>query len=381
MFTDIFTEWVIMFSFELEHTDGKARAGRITTPHGVVETPIFMPVGTVGSVKTLSPQELTDCGAQIILGNTYHLYLRPGTDVLEKFGGLAAFSSWKKPTLTDSGGFQVFSLAELNKITEEGVRFRSHLDGSPLFLDPETSIKIQESIGADIIMSFDECIPYPSDEDYVLKSVDRTARWAERGKAAKTRHDQALFGIVQGGVYENLRSRSVRQITSIGFDGYSIGGLAVGEEISKMYEICGYTAELLPTDKPRYLMGVGTPEDLLNCIGVGVDMFDCVMPTRNARNGMLFTSSGRVHIKRADYAKSDEPVDKECSCYTCRNFSRGYLRHLYKAGELLALRLNSLHNIAFYLSLVKNAKNAIRNGVFAKFQAEALYRMKFGGSL
>ncbi|MBQ3033254.1 MAG: tRNA guanosine(34) transglycosylase Tgt, partial [Deferribacterales bacterium] len=235
--------------------------------------------------------------------------------------------------------------------------------------------------GADIIMSFDECIPYPSDEDYVLKSVDRTARWAERGKAAKTRHDQALFGIVQGGVYENLRSRSVRQITSIGFDGYSIGGLAVGEEISKMYEICGYTAELLPTDKPRYLMGVGTPEDLLNCIGVGVDMFDCVMPTRNARNGMLFTSSGRVHIKRADYAKSDEPVDKECSCYTCRNFSRGYLRHLYKAGELLALRLNSLHNIAFYLSLVKNAKNAIRNGVFAKFQAEALYRMKFGGSL
>lgn len=381
MFTDIFTEWVIMFSFELEHTDGKARAGRITTPHGVVETPIFMPVGTVGSVKTLSPQELTDCGAQIILGNTYHLYLRPGTDVLEKFGGLAAFSSWKKPTLTDSGGFQVFSLAELNKITEEGVRFRSHLDGSPLFLDPETSIKIQESIGADIIMSFDECIPYPSDEDYVLKSVDRTARWAERGKAAKTRHDQALFGIVQGGVYENLRSRSARQITSIGFDGYSIGGLAVGEEISKMYEICGYTAELLPTDKPRYLMGVGTPEDLLNCIGVGVDMFDCVMPTRNARNGMLFTSSGRVHIKRADYAKSDEPVDKECSCYTCRNFSRGYLRHLYKAGELLALRLNSLHNIAFYLSLVKNAKNAIRNGVFAKFQAEALYRMKFGGSL
>lgn len=369
-----------MFSFNLECTDGKARAGRISTPHGEIETPIFMPVGTVGSVKTLSPQELTDCGAQIILGNTYHLYLRPGTKILERFGGLAAFSSWKKPTLTDSGGFQVFSLAELNKITEDGVRFRSHLDGSPLFLDPETSIKIQESIGADIIMSFDECIPYPSDEGYVLKSVDRTARWAERGKAAKTRADQALFGIVQGGVYENMRSRSVKQITSIGFDGYSIGGLAVGEEISKMYDVCGYTAELLPVDKPRYLMGVGTPEDLLNCIGVGVDMFDCVMPTRNARNGMLFTSSGRLHIKRADYADSDDPVDSECSCYTCRNFSRGYLRHLYKAGELLALRLNSLHNIAFYLSLVKNARNAIKKGVFAEFQAETLYRMKFGGN-
>ncbi len=367
------------FSFRLEHTDGRARAGRISTPHGEIETPIFMPVGTVGSVKTLSPLELTECGAQIILGNTYHLYLRPGTEVLERFGGLAAFSSWKKPTLTDSGGFQVFSLAGLNKITEEGVSFRSHLDGSPLFLNPETSIKIQESIGADIIMSFDECIPFPSSREYVLKSVDRTARWAERGKAAKTRGDQALFGIVQGGVYEDMRMRSAGQITSIGFDGYSIGGLAVGEEIPRMYEICGYTADLLPRDKPRYLMGVGTPEDLLNCIGLGVDMFDCVMPTRNARNGTLFTSRGRLHIKRLDNALSDEPVDPECGCYTCRNFSRGYLRHLYKAGELLALRLNSLHNAAFYLSLVKNARNAIRKGVFSGFKSEALEKMKIGG--
>lgn len=369
-----------VFSFKLEHTDGAARAGRIFTPHGEIETPIFMPVGTVGSVKTLSPLELSECGAQIILGNTYHLYLRPGTEVLERFNGLAAFSSWKKPTLTDSGGFQVFSLTGLNKIAEDGVKFRSHLDGSPLFISPEISIKIQESIGADIIMSFDECIPFPSERDYVLKSVDRTARWAERGKAVKTRTDQVLFGIVQGSIYEDMRLRSVRQITSIGFDGYSIGGLAVGEEIKKMYEICGLTADALPADKPRYLMGVGTPEDLLNCIERGVDMFDCVMPTRNARNGTLFTSSGRVHIKRLENALSDEPVDSECCCYTCRNFSRGYLRHLYKAGEILALRLNSLHNVAFYLSLVKNARNAIKENRFSAFRSDTLEKMKIGGS-
>ncbi len=370
-----------MFSFKLEKKDGKARAGVITTPHGIIHTPIFMPVGTVASVKSLSPDDLNHCGAEIILGNTYHLYLRPGTDVLEHFRGLAKFSSWNKPTLTDSGGFQVFSLADLNKITEEGVKFRSHIDGSYIFLDPETSIKIQESIGADIMMSFDECIPYPSEVDYVLKSVDRTARWAERGKKAKKRQDQALFGIVQGSVYENMRHRSANQITSIGFDGYSIGGLAVGEEISKMYDICGYTAELLPEDKPRYLMGVGTPEDLLNCIDVGVDMFDCVMPTRNARNGLLFTSKGKLHIKRTDYIKSDEPIDDECSCYTCKNFSRGYLRHLFKANELLALRLNSIHNIYFYLSLVKNARNAINNGNFAEFKSATLDKMKSGGIL
>ena len=369
-----------MFTFNIEHTDcnSRARVGIISTPHGIVETPIFMPVGTVGSVKSLSPEDLNNAGAQIILGNTYHLYLRPGLDVLKHFGGLAAFSSWNKPTLTDSGGFQVFSLADLNKITEEGVSFKSHLDGSTLFLNPEKAIEIQEAIGSDIIMSFDECIPYPSDHDYVLKSVDRTTRWAERGKNAKTRYDQALFGIVQGGVYEDMRKRSAVQLTSIGFDGYSIGGLSVGEEISQMYEVCSYTTDFLPKDKPRYLMGVGTPEDLLHCIEYGVDMFDCVMPTRNARNGTLFTSEGKFSIKRADLAFSDEPVDKNCSCYTCKNFSRGYLRHLYKSGEILALRLNSIHNIYFYLSLVKNSRNAIKEDNFKEFQKEMLNKMNPG---
>lgn len=367
-----------MFSFDLEFTDStsKARAGKITTPHGVIETPIFMPVGTVGSVKTLSPKELDDCGAQIILGNTYHLYLRPGVDVLKNFGGLANFNAWRKPTLTDSGGFQVFSLSKMNKITEEGVSFSSHLDGSKLFISPEKSIEIQEAIGADIIMSFDECIPFPADEKYVSDSIDRTSRWAQRGKAAKTRDDQALFGIVQGGVYPEMRERSARAITSMGFDGYSIGGLSVGEDMPTMYEICDFTTDYLPKEKPRYLMGVGTPEDILICIGLGVDMFDCVMPTRNARNAMLFTSEGRVHIKRAEYAKSDDPIDKNCSCYTCQTFSRGYLRHLYKAGELLALRLNSLHNVAYYLSLVKNARNAILESRFPKFRDETLEKIK-----
>ena len=370
-----------MFSFELEKSDSvtRARAGIINTPHGIIETPIFMPVGTVGSVKTLSPADLNDAGAQIILGNTYHLYLRPGTKILDHFGGLAKFSSWNKPVLTDSGGFQVFSLSELNKITEEGVQFRSHLDGSKHFLDPETSIKIQESINSDIMMSFDECIPCPSTKEYVSKSIDRTARWAERGKAAKSKDTQALFGIIQGGIYPDMRKRSVEQITSIGFDGYSIGGLSVGETKDEMYSTCDYTANLLPKDKPRYLMGVGTPEDILTCIGFGVDMFDCVMPTRNARNGMLFTSKGKLHIKRADYATSDLPVDSNCSCYTCKNFSRGYLRHLYKAGELLALRLNSLHNVSFYLSLVKRARHAIKEEKFIEFQHETIENMKYGG--
>ena len=367
-----------MFSFSLENIDNNtnARAGRIITPHGEIETPIFMPVGTVGSVKALSPEDLNNAGAQIILGNTYHLYLRPGTEVLKHFGGLAAFNSWHKPTLTDSGGFQVFSLAELNNITEDGVSFKSHLDGSKLYLNPEKSIEIQEAIGSDIIMSFDECIPYPSSYEYVLNSVDRTARWAERGKKAKKRDDQALFGIVQGGVYEDLRKRSATQLTDIGFDGYSIGGLSVGEEISQMYEVCGYTTEFLPKDKPRYLMGVGTPEDILTCIG----MFDCVMPTRNARNGTLFTSNGKFSIKRADLAYSDDKVDENCNCYTCQNFSRGYLRHLYKAGEILALRLNSIHNISFYLSIVKNSRHAIKEGRFKSFQEEMLYRLKEGNN-
>lgn len=367
-----------MFSFELQHEDieTKARAGIIKTPHGEIHTPIFMPVGTVGSVKALSPNDLNNAGAEIILGNTYHLYLRPGIEVLKHFKGLAAFSSWNKPTLTDSGGFQVFSLAELNKINEDGVTFKSHLDGSTLYLNPEKSIEIQEAIGSDIIMSFDECIPYPATREYVKNSVDRTSRWAKRGKSVKTKNDQALFGIVQGSVYEDMRKRSAEQLIDIDFDGYSIGGLSVGEEKEEMYNICGYTANILPKDKPRYLMGVGTPEDILTCIGLGVDMFDCVMPTRNARNGTLFTSNGKFSIKRADLAYSDDKIDENCNCYTCSNFSLGYLRHLYKAGEILALYLNSLHNISFYLSIVKNSRNAIKENKFQSFQQEMLYRLK-----
>lgn len=336
--------------------------------HGKVETPIFMPVGTVGSVKTLSPAELRDAGAQIILGNTYHLHLRPGEEAVSHFGGLAKFNSWHGPTLTDSGGFQVFSLADRRKITEEGVAFSSHLDGSRLFLSPEKSMEIQEALLSSVVMCFDECVENPAEKSYIAASVDRTARWAQRCRDAKVDNGQLLFGIVQGGVYQDLRARSAAQITDIGFDGYAIGGLSVGEPPAVMYEITASTTPLLPRNQARYLMGVGTPHDILTCIGHGVDMFDCVMPTRNARNGLLFTSTGKLHIKRQEYRLSDLPVDEECSCYTCRNFSRGYLRHLFKSGELLALRLNSLHNVTHYLSLVKNARNAIKQGDFDKFK-------------
>lgn len=370
-----------MFSFELQNKDKetKARAGLISTPHGLIETPIFMPVGTVGAVKGINPQQLTDLGAQIILGNTYHLHLRPGEEVLDKFGGLASFNGWKKPTLTDSGGFQVFSLAEMNKITEDGVHFRSHLDGSKLFLSPETSIEIQSKIGADIMMAFDECVPYPSEKSYVKKSLEMTTRWAQRSLDAKRRDDQALFGIIQGGAFKDLRQESAKQITDIPFDGYAIGGLSVGEEIPVMYEVTDYTTEFMPEDKPRYLMGVGTPEDILHGIAFGVDMFDCVMPTRNARNGMLFTSRGKLHIKRLQWQFDDNPVDEECDCYTCKNFSRGYLRHLFKAGELLSAQLNSIHNLHFYLSLVKRARNAIKKGCYKEFMQTTLDKMSLGG--
>lgn len=368
------------FKFTLENTDGRARAGLIETPHGNIETPIFMPVGTVGAVKTISPRELSDdIGAQIILGNTYHLHLRPGDEVVAKHGGLAKFNSWNRPTLTDSGGYQVFSLAEMNKITDDGVHFRSHLDGSRLYLSPETSIQIQQNIGADIMMAFDECVSLPAERKYVADSVERTFRWAQRSFDARTSETQALFGIIQGGAEKDLRKLSAEQITSIPFDGYAIGGLSVGEEIPVMYDITSFTTDYMPKDKPRYLMGVGTPQDLLNCISYGVDMFDCVMPTRNARNGMLFTSKGKLHIKRKEWELSDDPVDENCGCYTCRNFSRGYLRHLLKAGEMLGLRLNSLHNLHFYLSLVKRARNAIKLGVYNQFMKETLEAMSAGG--
>jgi queuine tRNA-ribosyltransferase len=364
------------FDLIAKDKDTKARAGVVHTMHGDVETPIFMPVGTVGSVKTLSPQDLRDCGAQIILGNTYHLHLRPTEDVVAHFGGLGKFNSWNAPTLTDSGGFQVFSLADMRKINEDGVAFRSHLDGSKLYLSPEKSIEIQTKLGASIMMCFDECVANPSDYSYVAESVERTRRWAERCKTAKVDNGQLLFGIIQGGVYHDLRKRSAEQIQEIGFDGYAIGGLSVGEPNQIMYEVTDSVTEHMPEDQPRYLMGVGTPEDLITAIGLGVDMFDCVMPTRNARNALLFTSRGKVHIKRAEYTLSDDPIDPECDCYTCKNFSRGYLRHLYKSGELLALRLNSLHNIHFYLSLVKNARNAIRESNYKEYQREFFEKIK-----
>lgn len=369
-----------MFSFKVEGTCGKARACTIETKRGRIETPIFMPVGTVGSVKALSPEDLNSCKAEIILGNTYHLMLRPGVKVLEHFGGMSSFAAWNKPLLTDSGGFQVFSLATKKDITEEGVKFSSHIDGSKLFLSPESSMDIQRSIGADIIMAFDECVEHPASYEYIKASVERTFRWAERSKKRKLEndkenpHSQALFGIIQGGMYKDLRELSASQITSLELPGYAIGGLSVGESKSEMNEICAFSAELLPFDKPRYLMGVGTPEDILNSIEEGIDMFDCVMPTRNARNGTLFTSSGRVTVKNKSLEYSDEPLDSECGCYTCRNFSRGYLRHLFKAGEILSLRLNSIHNIYFYLSLVKNSRCAIKEGRFSAFKKDMLER-------
>lgn len=340
-----------------------------------------MPVGTVGSVKTLTPDELKDIGAQIILGNTYHLHLRPGEDIVDHFSGLHNFINWDRNILTDSGGFQVFSLAELNKITEDGVTFKSHIDGSKHFFSPEVSMEIQKKLGSDIVMAFDECVPYPSEKIYVAKSIERTKRWAERCKNYPLKEYQTLFGIIQGGTFKDLREISSKQLVELDFPGYAIGGLSVGEEIPLMYEITDFTTDYMPEDKPRYLMGVGTPEDILNCIGYGVDMFDCVMPTRNARNGLIFTSEGRLSIKRADLIKSDEPLDKNCSCYTCKNFSRGYLRHLFKAGEILAMRLNTIHNLSFYISLVKSARNAIREGCYDKFRDNMLIQLKGGNNV
>ncbi len=363
-----------MFSFKLDKEDknSSARAGTISTPHGEIHTPMFMPVGTAGSVKGIAPDDLNAVGAEIILGNTYHLHLRPGEDAVAQFGGLAKFNSWNKPTLTDSGGFQVFSLAKLNSIKEEGVAFRSHLDGSKLFLSPETSIGIQEKIGADIMMAFDECPPYPSEHSYMKSSVERTTRWAKRCLDAKTREDQALFGIVQGGIHNDLRKQSASDLLSMDFNGYAVGGVAVGEPVEEIYRQTEFTAGLLPKDKPRYLMGVGTPENIINCISLGIDMFDCVMPTRNARNGMLFTSGGRVNIKRLEFKLSDDKIDDECDCYTCRTFSRGYLRHLFAAKEILSYRLNSIHNLHYYISLVKKLRHAILSGDFINLKREIL---------
>jgi queuine tRNA-ribosyltransferase len=347
-----------------------ARIGSLTTPHGMIDTPIFMPVGTQATVKAMTPEELREIGAQIILANTYHLYIRPGHELVARLGGLHQFMHWDGPVLTDSGGFQVFSLGELRKISEEGVRFQSHLDGSAHFISPEGAIAIQEALGGDIIMCFDECPPYPAEYDYVRRSAELTTRWARRCKDAKRRDDQALFGIVQGGMYRDLREKSAAEICATGFDGYALGGLSVGEERGLMYEVMEYCIPLLPFDKPRYVMGIGTPEDLIEGVNSGVDMFDCVMPTRNARNGMLFTAMGNINIKNAVYAEDRSPIDEGCACYVCRNYTRAYLRHLYRSGEILASRLNTWHNLFYYLQLMADARKAIAEERFTRFRQD-----------
>ena len=368
--------------FAVEKTESSARAGILETDHGVIETPIFMPVGTQGTVKAVEQRELGELGAQIILGNTYHLYLRPGTDVLSSLGGLHRFMNWAKPILTDSGGYQVFSLSELRKISDEGVTFRSHLDGSSHFFTPRKVIEIQRAIGSDIMMVLDECTPYPCEESYARHSSTMTLRWARESKEAVGSipecygHRQALFGIVQGSVYKQIRNECAKGLIDIDFDGYAIGGLAVGEPIEIMYEMTEHAASRLPAEKPRYLMGVGTPQNILECIERGVDMFDCVMPTRNGRNATLFTRNGKVNITNLRYKDDKSPVDTDCSCYGCRNFSRAYLRHLFQAREILALQLASLHNLTYYLWLVGEARRRIVANEFTLWKKSILLQMQ-----
>ena len=329
-----------------------------------------MPVGTNATVKAMTPEDLQAVEAQIILANTYHLYLRPGHQLVEKLGGLHGFMNWQGPILTDSGGFQVFSLGDLRKISEEGVRFQSHIDGSYHMLTPESAIAIQESLGADIIMCFDECPPATADAAYVQRSLELTSRWARRCKDAHRRQDQLLFGIVQGGMFPELRARSLADMTSIGFDGYALGGLSVGEEKEQMYGIMECCSPMMPQDAPRYIMGIGAPEDLVEAVWHGYDMFDCVMPTRNARNGMLFTSQGRINIKAKQYEEDSGPLDPACGCHVCRNYSRAYLRHIYRAGEILASQLNTFHNLYYYLNLMKQCRQAISENRFAEFRKQ-----------
>ncbi|KGG81520.1 tRNA guanosine(34) transglycosylase Tgt [Caloranaerobacter azorensis] len=354
-----------------ESTECRARLGKLYTPHGVIETPIFMPVGTRATVKTMTPEELKDLGAQIILSNTYHLYLRPGHELIKEAGGLHKFMNWDRPILTDSGGFQVFSLGDLRKITEEGVEFRSHIDGSRHFISPEKSIEIQNALGSDIMMAFDECAPYPSDRDYVKHSLERTTRWAKRCKEAHRNPDtQALFGIVQGGVYRDLREQSAKEIVDLDFPGYAIGGLSVGEPKELMYEVLDYTVPLLPKNKPRYLMGVGSPDCLFEGVIRGIDMFDCVLPTRIARNGTVMTSHGKVVIRNAKYARDFGKLDPECDCYTCRNYSRAYIRHLFNVNEILGARLTTIHNLYFLLRLMENIRLAIKEDRLLQYKEE-----------
>ena len=348
--------------FTLSHRDGAARRGRLELAHGTVDTPVFMPVGTYGTVKAMSPEELEGLGAQIVLGITFHLWLRPGTEVIEKHGGLHGFMGWKGPILTDSGGFQVFSLGAMRKITEEGVTFASPINGDRLLLTPEESMKIQRKLNADVVMAFDECTTYPATEKQARQSMELSMRWAERSKKAHEGNANAQFGIVQGSTYESLRDLSLQALRKIEFDGYAIGGLAVGEPAADRSRIMHYTLPLMPADKPRYLMGMGTPEDLIEAVLAGVDMFDCVLPTRNARNGWLFTRTGDVKIRNAKWRDDTRPLDEACGCYGCRNFSRAYLHHLQRANEILGARLNTIHNLHYYLQLMKELREAIEAG-------------------
>ncbi|WP_368643320.1 tRNA guanosine(34) transglycosylase Tgt [Castellaniella ginsengisoli] len=371
--------------FELLHTDGAARRGRLTLNHGVVQTPIFMPVGTYGSVKAMLPHELEDIGAQIVLGNTFHLWLRPGTDILDRHGGLHGFMQWNRPILTDSGGFQVFSLDGMRKISEEGVRFASPIDGSRLFLTPEESMRIQRSLNSDIAMVLDECTPYrigdrPATHEEAAASMRMSLRWARRSRQAflGMGNPNALFGIIQGGMYEDLRDESLAGLTEIGFEGYAIGGLSVGEPKEDMMRVLAHVTPRMPAQAPRYLMGVGTPEDLVEGVSRGVDMFDCVMPTRNARNGWLFTRYGDLKIRNARYSDDTRPLDPSCGCHTCRHFSRAYLHHLQRAGEISGARLNTLHNLHFYLHLMEDMRTAIEENRFESWR-ETFHRDRARG--
>lgn len=361
---------VITYELQKECPHTGARAGLLHTPHGTFTTPMFMPVGTQATVKTMAPEELKEMGAQIILSNTYHLFLRPGSDLVEEAGGLHRFMNWDGGILTDSGGFQVFSLGDLRKITEEGVAFRSHIDGSKKFLSPEIATRVQEQLGSDIAMAFDECIPYPADYAYADRSTARTTRWAERCREAHTSPTQGMFGIVQGGMYKELRERSAKELVAMDFDGYSVGGLSVGESHDLMYDILEHTTPLLPTGKARYLMGVGTPDCLVEGVARGIDMFDCVFPTRVARNGMAMTHQGRVTVKNATYTHDWGPIEDGCQCYACRNYSRAYIRHLYKAEEILAFRLVSYHNLYFLLNFMREMRQAILEDRFPAFREE-----------
>jgi queuine tRNA-ribosyltransferase len=360
--------------FKIHATSGNARRGTLMTAHGAVQTPVFMAVGTKATVKALTPENLKEAGTQVVLGNTYHLWVRPGDDLILEMGGLHKFMRWDGPILTDSGGFQVFSLSQLRTLTEEGVHFRSHVDGAPLFLTPEKSMQIQMNLGADIIMAFDECLEYPAPESEIERSLSLTHRWLIRSKDAMTRKESLLFGIVQGGLSLKHRMKSMEQICSVDLPGYALGGFSVGEPIHLMHELLPHVAPHLPKTKPRYLMGVGTPLDLVLSVDAGIDMFDCVMPTRVARNGTLFTWRGKVSIKRNEYRNDPSPLDPECDCYTCRNYTKAYLRHLFMTGELLGHHLNTIHNVHFYMKLMERMRSAIETGTWEKFRDDCISR-------